>query len=450
MNEPYTVQRMSYTPLFRAANAAVGLGRKLGLPLGDLDPDSILDAARRKTGLEDMGAETYRPYLEHIAETCQKHPVTPLARVIFRATFQAAATNRLLARDYVKRYPELERIPVERPVFIVGFPRTGTTLVQHLLALEPGARGLQFWELFSPTPVDDDPVIDRKKRLAAADQMLRIAMLTSPETPVVHDVKTTTFEECWYLMAHSFAVYNWDLQSGFHQFGDWLLQQDMRVAYRDYRRTLQMMAHWQPTGRFVLKCPEHLWFLDSLLDVFPDACIVWTHRDPVKVIASYCSMVSLTRRLYYGYIDGEAIGAHIERRFLEGIERAMAIRDRLGEEHFYDINFEDLKADPARTVMGAFEHFGLRGSAQTEMEMKQWLAKPRQDKPGCHVYGPEQWGLDPARIRRNYAAYIDRFDVAYPGRKARRPAAATPDRGRFPRSTEHIRPPLSSHVARPS
>lgn len=450
MTQPYTVQQMTYTPLFRAANAALGAGGKLGLPLGKLDPDSIVEASRKKAGLTDMGADTYRPFLERICQACASAPVTPLARFVMQSIFQTSAVARLRAQDYVTRHPELEKIPIERPVFIVGFPRTGTTLVQHLLALEPGARGLQFWELLNATPVHDDPISDHKKRLAAAEQMLKFVLLTSPETPVVHDITATTLEECWYLLSHSFAVYNWDLQSGLDHYGDWMVQQDMRVPYREYRRTLQVMAHWQPTGRFVLKCPDHMWFLDSLLDVFPDAAIVWTHRDPVDVIASYCSMVSLTRRLYYGYIDGDAIGAHIVKRFHEGIERAMEVRRRVGEEHFYDINFEDLKTDPVASIEGAFEHFDLNWTSHTEHELRQWLAQPRRDKPGCHSYGPNQWGLDPAAIREQYAGYLDRFDVAYPGRKARRPAEASPAHQRFPRSAPDSRPALSSPVAKPS
>ena len=127
----------------------------------------------------------------------------------------------------------------------------------------------------------------------------------------VHEIRADSVEECWPLFSPTFAVLNYDLQSGFEDFGRWLLEHDMSGPYREYRRELQLLAHHRSTGNFVLKCPEHLWFLDALFEVFPDACVVWTHRDPLDSVASYSSLMSLNRRMIYGRFDPVEIVTHV-------------------------------------------------------------------------------------------------------------------------------------------
>jgi hypothetical protein len=208
------------------------------------------------------------------------------------------------------------------------------------------------------------------------------------------------------------AALNLDFTTGLRPFGDWLLQQDLTWAYEEYKRTLQLLLHQRPAEHLILKCPEHLWFVDELLRVFPDACIVWTHRDPFDSIASYSSMMSLNRRIYHGHIDGPALGQHIRDRFVVGLDRAMAARDRHGESHFFDVDFRETVRDPIKVVRRIHEHFGLEHTAEGERAMETWLASEREDARGRHVYDAARFGLDAGDIHRRTKAYMDRFGVS--------------------------------------
>jgi len=414
VNSRYTVNRMEIAPTLKLVNAAVGIAGWFGMPFGKLDVDSVLRTARRKTGLQDWGDEAFIDLMKRLFYEADAARVTRLGEIALRQTSFAATVNRLRIEDYHRRHPDAADIEIERPVFIVGFPRTGTTLLQNLLALEDGARALQFWELYTPVPVHDDPAVDRRQRLRKAKEVLTVAKTVAPEMPIVHDIKATTPEEDWVLMANTGAVMNNDLANGLVRWGDFLMRYDMTGPYREFRRMLQVMAHWKPTGRFVLKCPEHLWFLDSLLEVFPDACIVWPHRDPVSCIASYSSMISLTRRAWYGRIHAEHIGFHITDRFLTGVARGMEVRERVGEDRFVDINFERLSRDPVGAIRDIHQHFDMRHDDETDRQVRHWLAQPREDKPGKHVYSAAQWGLDVEDIYERFRPYTERFNVHTP------------------------------------
>jgi hypothetical protein len=411
VSQQYTVQRTTYSPLLKVANAACGVAHALNLPLTDLDQDSLLRGARRMAKLDDWGDSDFLEPLGRLLSALQGLPMTPLARVVARQSLMKAVVNRLRIQDYVTRHPEVEQVPIKRPIFILGFPRTGTTLLQNLLSLDEGIRALQFWELLSPCPVHPDPELDRKKRIAQTDAIIRAAYVVAPEQRYIHAITSTTAEECWPLFYTTFAALNTDLQSAVKPYGDWLLSEaDMTGPYREYRRQLQIMAHWKPTGQFVLKCPEHLWFLDTLLEVFPDACVVWTHRDPADSVASYCSMISLTHRLWYGAFKHEELGAYIEDRFLSGVTRAMAARAE-GDPRFFDVDFRTLVKDPAVMVRRIKEHFGLDHTEVSEAAVAEWLAVERSDTRGMHLYSAGQFGLDRATIHQRYAAYIDRFQI---------------------------------------
>ena len=405
-----TVSRLSPPPLLRAVDRFAGLAASLSLPAVDIRPQSILDAVARQTG-GSWGDEHFIEPMTRVLEEVARPPFAPFARLYGRAVATRAVRNRVDIERHLARHPRILDIPIRRPVFVVGFPRTGTTLLQNLLAQEPGARALPFWELTNPTPLHADPARDAslRRRRAAAD--LRMATVAAPEMPIVHDVSVDTAEECWALMANTFSVLNYDLAHGAHAFGDWLLDQDLTWAYREYRRMLQIALHRASANTLVLKCPEHLWFLDALLRVFPDACVVWTHRDPVRSVASYCSMVTLSRRLDFGTVDPPALGAHIERRFAQGIDRALAVRATADPARFLDVRFEDLTADPAGTVRAIREHFDLPLTDAGLQNVQSWLDRPRQDTPGRHIYRAERYGLHTERTPAAFSDYTERFDI---------------------------------------
>ena len=334
-----------------------------------------------------------------------------LSYVYFNTLSHRCLVSRSLQQQYFTEHPELHDLPVERPVFVLGFPRTGTTIMQNLLAQEPGRRTLQFWELTRPVPTHPDLDRDRKARIKAAKADLGIAYRCAPEMAQIHEVRPTTSEECWPLLSISFSALNMDISMGLRRYGDWLLTQDMTWVYREYRERLQMLLHRQPAEQLVLKCPEHLWFLDSLLEVFPDACIVWTHRDPLACIASYCSLISLNLRTVRGGYNGEEVGAHITQRFYQGVTRAMAVRDRVGEKRFFDVDFRDVVANPLKVVEQINSHFGLNSSQAGRAAMEAYMRKDRKDARGRHRYDANRYGLAEDEVAKRFRDYTMRFGI---------------------------------------
>jgi len=408
---PVTVSRTDYTRLERVVDRACGLARGAGLSIADLSVEAILDAARKRTRLDDWGSDAFLEPMAKVIEEADRAGFTDLGDVIIRQTLITALANRLRVEDYFRRHPDAGEVRIERPVFILGFPRTGTTLLQNLLTLEDGTRSLKFWELQSPVPVSENPAEDRHIRIGRARQTLRAAYLMAPEMSQVHEIGPETAEECWPLFANAFSVLNWDLGSGVKGYGEWLIRQSMVDAYRFYKRQLQMIAHFRPTGRFILKCPEHLWFIDALLEVFPDACLVWTHRDPFDVIASYCSLISLNRRVLYGHFDRVEVGAHITDRFATGVQRAMAVRRSQHHDQVFDVDFRQLVKDQAGTVHEIRRVFDLPDRDGADDRIQAWLDNGRKDKRGAHVYDAGLYGLTPDTVYPAFQTYLDRFKI---------------------------------------
>lgn len=411
MSGQITVHRLEYNGFTRAIDAVAKAALKISPRLGRLDVPEILAAAQRSAGLTDWGPEDFIEAMRKIIEAVPTDRMTPMAKIAARGVLFKAVKNRLQILDYLKRHGNIRKIPIQRPIFVLGFPRSGTTLLQNLLSQDPERRALEFWELISPVPVHDIPEIDMTRRRRQAEWMLKVSYLSAPEQALVHHIQATTAEECWPLFQNNCTVLNMDLQTCARGYGDWLMGLDMRPAYRFYRAQIQLLLHRRPTRQLILKCPEHLWFLDALLEVFPDAAIIWTHRDPYDSVASYCSLISLAYRHHYGRIDPTEIGSHVAYRLHTGVEAAMAARDRMQHDNIFDVNFEDLVRDPGAVLRSISDHFDLDWSINPDDAVTRYQEAARQDKVGKHRYDGAFYGLDAEEIYAKFSAYSARFGV---------------------------------------
>jgi hypothetical protein len=404
-----TVSRTTFGPVVSALDAAIGFADRCGLGLGDLDADRLIGAAVARTGSADLGDPRYREGLDRVLTDVEARGLSNLGRVAQRNAFIKALSNRALLARY-QRENDVAAVPIRRPIFVLGFPRTGTTLLQNLLARAPGRRGLPFWEAITPLPVHPDPVVDERRRKRVAAATLAVAYRVAPEMRTVHYIAPDTLEECWPLFVNSFQVRNWDLQ-GYRGYGEWLdTEADTFLAYREYRELLRAMLHRRPADQLVLKCPEHLWSLDALLAAFPDACVVWTHRDPYTTIASYCSLISLQWRTMRGSFDPVELGAYITDRFHEGVARAASVRARSNPKRFFDVRMEDLVRDPVATVRAIERHFELDHPVP-DATIRGYVDTERDDARGRHKYDPAFYALDREAIDARYRSYIDGFGV---------------------------------------
>jgi len=404
------VKEESYGFAMRVLNALIGVFQRLGILNSELKREIILKKAKRKTGMTDLGNDRHEPGMTQMMDCVNKTPLSHFGKLSSTGFGVEAISNRLKLVDHLNKHPEILKTKINRPLFIIGFPRTGTTLLQNLLALSSERRALPFWEIMNPIPFSDNQEKDIRRRKRRAAWRLGVANFVLPEMKYIHEVKVDSYEECWPLMINQFSMGNWDMTCRFTEYGKWLLEHDLTDAYKEYKKYLQVIKSRVPDKDLILKCPDHLWYVDAILKVFPDACFVWTHRDPSKSIASYCSLVSLNWRLLYGEYDPKEVGPYIEERFLQGINRALAVRDRVGEDKFLDVNFQTLLDDPIKAVNSITSYFDL--TPVSEDKMQAYLTSERTDDKGNHTYSAERYGLDAQKIREHYREYIQRFNIS--------------------------------------
>jgi hypothetical protein len=397
----------------RAVNLAGALLERVGRRPIDLSEPALLEAARRATGLDDFGEPWFREGLRALLASYEEGGhLTTFGRLRARNECIRLLANRLRIEDDRRRFPEIARERIAAPIFIVGLPRTGTTLLHHLLAQDPAHRVLAVWEVLAPSPPPRRETRDTDPRRAAAERSLRRFERLAPEFAAIHPIHASGPEECVNLFNLCFASMQFETASDVPTYAAWLERQDLRAAYAYYRELLKLLQWRCPAERWVLKSPAHLFALDALLETFPDACVVQTHRDPLRVLPSQCSLVAHLRVLGEKRVEPQAIGREVPATFARGVERAMAVRARTGEERFTDVHYRELVRDPLAAVRAIYERFGLRLEPRAEAAMKSWLAANPQGKHGAHRYTLEQFGLDAAIESRRFAAYRERFRIA--------------------------------------
>ncbi len=398
----------------RALNA---LGRALPLArlrFASLDPDELERSAAMRAGAERDVPPLFREGLRVLARALEEEAeLTLLGRFMARRRILSLLENRArLAADRA-RLPGIADERIERPLVVVGLPRTGTTLLHTLLAQDPATRSPLFWEVRepSPPPAGDDVAAD--PRIAACAAELEGLYRLMPEFRAVHPMEARWPQECVAITAHAFVSMQHSTTWRVPSYAAWLDRQDHAPAYELHRRFLQHLQHGRPRRRFVLKTPAHLWTLGELFAAYPDAGVIHTHRDPVRVLASLCSLESILRKLASDAIDLAEPGREWAPRLAQGLARATAFRAAAPERErqFADVAYAELLADPLGVVARIYERFELPLGAEARERMSAFLRANPSDKHGVHRYRLADVGLSEAEERRRVAAYTERFTV---------------------------------------
>jgi hypothetical protein len=398
----------------RLLNGAGAVLRGLGLPLVRLDPDSLLRAARRSTGLDDFGDDAFRERLARLSASLEDEArLTLLGRVIARRDLVRLLAGRLRLVDLRKRHPEIGDGRIERPIFVLGLPRTGTSILHELLAQDPANRVPMTWEVMHPFPAPEAASFESDPRIALVEAHFAGIDRLLPDFKSMHPMGARLPQECVAITQHEFASMVWHTTNRVPGYQRWLDGADLRGVYESHRRWLQHFQWKAPAARWVLKSPGHLWALDALLAVYPDARLVQTHRDPLTVVASLVSLVCTLRSLASDDVDPHEIGADWSARLASGLERCMRVRDAaaLPDSRVADVAFRDFLADEIGAVRALYERFSLPFSPETETRMRRFLADNRADKHGRHRYRLSLGGLDEATERKRFAAYQERFAI---------------------------------------
>ncbi len=379
---------------------------------------AVLEEAATRSGLWDWGdmdfAEPLRLFVESSRRTGALNAV---GRDVLHKVVIRHLRNRLALQAYVKVHPEVRVAKVRRPVFITGLPRTGTTLLHNLMAVDASTRVLRFWEALRPFPPGGAGGRSEEALVAEAEVWLQRLYSLTPYFRAIHASTATGPEECDALFQNSFASQHFDDMFRADDYSHWLSGASLDAAYRHYRlqlRALQLQALQLHAGegghrRWVLKSPGHLGYLAALFQTFPDATVVVCHRDPEEAVASYASLVMNVRQPYSDDVTPEAVGAHALRRCSLAMQRALATRDAVGEQAFVDVSFPSMVEDPIAVVRGIYERIDHPFSEEAEAAMRQWLVDNPRNQHGAHRYELSQFGLTSEAVNEGLAPYGERF-----------------------------------------
>lgn len=398
----------------RALNFAGRALAAVGVRLPSLDEPGLLAAAARETRLDDFGADSFRRGLRELLRCFeQEAQLTTLGRGIARSTVVSALATRLRLVDWRKHHPEIAQQEIQRPLFVLGMPRTGTTLLHGLLAQDPAARAPLTWEVAAPCPAPESASFETDPRIAAARATERDIEKIAPGFLAIHPSGAQLPQECVSLTAPEFMSMQWEATFAVPSYQRWCEGQDYAAVYRWHRAYLQHLQSRHRRAHWVLKTPAHLLTLDALFTEYPDALIVQTHRAPSQVVTSLASLECTLRGASSDGLDPYAQGREaaelIERMLRAGISVRAAHPER--EARFFDLAYPDLVADPIGSVKRLYERFELDFSGEFESRLRRFVADNASDKHGVHKYAPAAFGLDLAELERRYAFYTRVHDV---------------------------------------
>lgn len=381
-----------------------------------LNADALLAAARAATGLESLGDDTWRPGLDRLIDALKSESrLNDIGVQIAAGEIQLYLANRLGIVDWHARHPELARTDVVPPIVIVGQGRTGTTILHDVLAQDPANRVPLTWEVDKPLPPPESATYETDPRIDESQQQLDMTELVIPGFKTMHPIGARHAQECVRITAGDFRSMIFPTQYRMPSYARWLLYDaDMAPAYRWHRKYLQVLQSRHRGARWVLKSPGHVWCLPDLLAEYPDALLVQTHRDPLRIIASLASLIETLRRLASDDSSMAEAGNEFAEYLIEGLDRSIAARESgaVPAERVIDVHFRDFLADPLRTVRGIYERLGLELSADAEARMRAFITANPQGKHGLHHYDFADTGLDAGYWRERSRRYQQYFDVA--------------------------------------
>ena len=370
---------------------------------GDFDPENLKKIAMKRASLSDFGADDYQEGLSRLCDKNQQKKLTTIGRKGFQEQLISALVTRLLLVERLKKEPTLDVMILRPPLIVVGLPRSGTTFLHRLLTLDPIARGLSMWEVSSPLP---GPGRDRR-RMASRIQM-KMLKLAAPNIDAKHYIHPDQPEECVFLLNSTFRSAAFWMMAPNYSYLEWLKEQDMDVPYETYGRLLKTFQQDNPAKRLTLKAPAHTLHLKSLLRSVPNAMIVQTHRDPVRVVNSANSLFASLFHAISRDVDIEKM-AQTNLELFANIADASVRRPTEIENKIFDLRYKDLLSDPIGQIRGIYTHFGLVFDESFRVRLEEALQTRKQHRFGQHTYASEDFGMTDADISRHFEEYQKRF-----------------------------------------
>ena len=394
----------------RLVNEIGNLLKSVQFAKPELCAERLISRAQRRTGLRDWGDESFRVGLEQLTTALQQQAqLSQVGRIAAYFNILDHLCVRLRLIDYRARRPEVAAQQIKQPLFILGLPRTGTTILHELMAQDPAFRSPASWEVARPVPPPTAQTYCSDSRIAAVDRLLAVLEKLCPGFRAIHAIGARLPQECVYILASGFISEQFGYMYNIPAYRDWALDQDMTASYRWHASFLQHLQVDLGPERWVLKTPAHLAYLKTLLEQYPDAAIVWTHRRPLDAMASFSSLTYTLRNGFTQNVDPLATGEYEFRHFSKIVARGMEGRGALDNGQFLDVSFNAICADPMAVIRTIYERFAMELRCEVEVRMREYLSQHPRNRYGEHRYSAAAFGLDAAREQQLYGDYLSRY-----------------------------------------
>jgi hypothetical protein len=389
--------------------------KKMGIERPSMLPtETIVSKAMKQAGLRDFGDESFIPALEKLAASLETEArLSQLGRIAVHGMLLDNLKLRLRLTEYRKNRSEVAQQQITRPLFVLGLPRTGTTILYELLAQDPAHRAPATWEVAQPIPPAQRQTFHTDPRISEVEKSVKKMELLAPGFQAIHAMGAELPQECVTLLAPHFISDQFGVSFYIPKYRHWTLGQDMTAAYQWHKQFLQHMQVDYMEQRWVLKTPPHLAYLDTLINQYPDAAIVQTHRAPMDVLGSISSLSCTLHSAFSDDINpvetGQAEADYFSEMLRLGMDQRRAMADE--ESRIFDVQFRDIVSNPIKVIENLYDHFDFDFNETVRVAMQDYLDSRPRDKHGEHHYTLEKFGLSQKEHAPLFADYCKRFDL---------------------------------------
>ncbi len=374
--------------------------------------NDLIDSAIKRAGHSDFGGESWREGLDRLVDSLNETAeLTEIGAKMMGYRLFRLLINRLAIEKTYNEHPEINDQIIQGPIFVIGLPRTGTTALSQLVTADPQMRSLRGWESARPVPPPETATEHSDPRIAKMQAELDYMYATYPKWASMHHESAETATECQDLLGMEFKAEHFNGMAYIPAYSDWVVNCDMKSAYAYHHRVLKLLQSKCPPYLWHLKTPVHMLYMDALVDEYPNAKFLWSHRDPAKVLGSVCSLISYCRSWVSDRSDIATIGNEQLNIWTEAIRRAIAFRDHVGDERFADLSLADIQTDPLGAINRAYAQLGIPFDDRSKTAIQNWADWHKRGSHGKHVSHLEDFGLTVDQVGIAFGSYTRRFEV---------------------------------------
>jgi sulfotransferase family protein len=409
-NSATTLQQVRPLLPVRLFNGFGALLEKSRIPSTRMFAPDLIETAKRRCALNEFGEGDFFEALSRLLESSQDEArLNLIGKIALKTDVLETLCARLKMERDRQLYPNISRQEIREPLFIVGLPRSGTSVLHRLLGADPEHRCPLMWEVRSPSPPTR---AGEKRRIQSAMQSCKFFNWLLPTFRYVHAVGAEVPQECVSLMTPTFLSDQFDAMYYVPSYRAWFFRQNFRPAYEYHRRFLQHLQFREAGRRWILKAPTHMFALPALLSVYPDALFVQTHRTPVDAMASVSSLVTILRSAFSDAVDPFVVGREAIDYWSGTMQKFLRERDCLEGNRICDIQYDEIRREPLRTIRRIYEHFGWSLSHEAEQRMRVLIGDQTRRQSANHRYDLSQFGSSVEEVLTVFATYCQRFGFA--------------------------------------